>query len=381
MLVHFSRRRDEPIRWNLVAAEGVGTADAATLAAVPFVATPDLQDQLSARRLSAVQQAALGLATGGEVWELTFRQPAGKPLEIQAIRSSALTADTPLSLAELVQASEQQGSVVIRASGRRVPQINNRRLTPIPIYPAAADLPPKANDSTSRGVTELAAYQYDPVEEIISAAADPAPSITVSPGTERPAAWAWSCRLDSYFSPDGSSQHLACWQIENTGRTRIRIQMPAGGTFHSTWVDGTLRTAGTLLTDAAPSTAMSVDPAAAGGNLAKAGLLRTGTNTAIKLELPADRRFVRIVLEWGSDDGPLSMLSSRTSQLPEIDMPVMARQWHVWLPPRFRLSNTDADSQSSLVAPISWSQRLLGPFGKAEGKTAFNPLRSDASST
>ena len=110
-LVHFSRRRDEPIRWNLVTTEGVGAADAAALAAAPFAATPDLQDQLSARRLSAAQQAALGLAAGGEVWELTFRQPAGKPLEIQAIRNSALTADTPLSLAELVQASEQQGSV------------------------------------------------------------------------------------------------------------------------------------------------------------------------------------------------------------------------------------------------------------------------------
>ena len=204
-----------------------------------------------------------------------------------------------------------------------------------------------------------------------------APSITVSPGTERPAAWAWSCRLDSYFSPDGSSQHLACWQIENTGRTRVRIQMPAGATFYSACIDDTLCTAGTLSAEAAPSAATSVDPAAASGNRAKSGLLRAANNAAIKLELPADRRFVRVVLEWGSGDGPLSILSSRTSQLPEIDMPVMARQWHVWLPPRFRLSNPAAEGQSSLVALVSWSQRLFGPFGKPAGETAFNPLRSD----
>ena len=58
-------------------------------------------------------------------------------------------------------------------------------------------------------------------------------------------------------------------------------------------------------------------------------------------------------------------------------MPVMARQWHVWLPPRFRLSDPDADSQSALAAPISWRQRLFGPFGKPIGAAAFNPLHGD----
>ena len=113
----FSRRRDEPIRWNLVTAEADGSRRQPRLLAACAICrqAPDLQDRISARRLTAAQQAAMGLAAGGEVWELTFRQPGNKPMEIQAVRSSTLTADTPLSFAELVKASEQQGSVAIWA--------------------------------------------------------------------------------------------------------------------------------------------------------------------------------------------------------------------------------------------------------------------------
>ena len=266
LLVHFSRRRDEPIRWSLVTPDNEGTTGnasftGATFTNGAFAGSPDLQDRLSARRLSAAQQTALGLAAGGEVWELTFRQPGSTSLEIQALRSSALGADTPLSLAELVQASEQQGSIAVWATGRRIPQISNRRLQPVPINPTGSNSPlPAPADQAPRSAIELAAYQYDPVEEIISAAVDPAPSLTVSPGVDRPAAWAWSCRLDSYFSPDGSSQHLACWRIENTGRTRVRFQMPAGTKFHSAWVDDMLCPTSTLTTETASAGAMSIDP-------------------------------------------------------------------------------------------------------------------------
>ena len=248
--------------------------------------------------------------TGGEVWELTFRQPGSKPLEIQATRSSALSGDTALSLAELAQASEQQGSVAIWATGRRIPQINNRRLTPIPINPATTDSSSRPADAPSRSATKLAAYQYDPVEEIISANVDPTASLTVSPGTERPVAWVWSCRLDSYYSPDGSSQHLGCWRIENTGRTRIRFQMPAGATFHTAWIDDVSPHRRHYVAQRHRVVKASVDPSVADGKHASGGGSQTLTNTAIKLELPSGHRFVRVLLQWSSGDRPLSILSS-----------------------------------------------------------------------
>lgn len=406
LLVHFSRRREEPMRWTLVDSDSgatqagnrvaIGRPSASDASGIAGIG--DSQDQIVARRFSADEQAAAGLTAGGEVWELTFRQPGSKPIEIQAVRTSALAADTPLSLAELVKADEQQGSVAIWSAGRRIPQINNRRLKPLAIAqaatgasPAAADSAPrKAAELAFRGDTELAAYDYSPVEEIVSAAVDPAPSLTVSPAAERPDAWAWSGQLDSYYSPDGSSQHVACWRIENTGRKRVRIQLPSGGTFQSAWIDDILATAGTLSTDTAPASSTptnAASPNAAPPNAAtsanaasrQAGAsLPPAQGAAVRLELPTGRRFVQVVLQWGTTDEPLGLLSSRTSQLAEIDMPVLAREWHVWLPPRFQVNGSVALRRSAFDAAATWSQRLFGPFGRAAGQSVFNPLDSEA---
>ncbi len=68
-------------------------------------------------------------------------------------------------------------------------------------------------------------------------------------------------------------------------------------------------------------------------------------NQPIVLELPPGRRFVNLKLQWSSGEGALALVSSRASQLPEIDMAIFSRRWHVWLPPRFGLSNSELDGQ------------------------------------
>ncbi len=230
LLVQFSQRRDEPPRWNWLPmtgseSEGSSFGDAfgpAAIHASPISSATaggqpsgvsDFDDEMTSRRLSPTEQAALGLANSGEIWELTFRKPANKPFELQAVRTTPLRIDTPLSLAALVKADEQRGAVSIWSTGRQLPAINNRRLTPIPIdriasglqsagnvlpasssatelFPLASDTPASqaANPSRANSI-KLAAYEYSPAEELASAALPTAPSLTISPGTVRPAAW------------------------------------------------------------------------------------------------------------------------------------------------------------------------------------------------
>ncbi len=322
LLVHFSRRRGEPPRWSLAAAETESTHGRDV---VPDLPTPENATVFSTRQLTAAEQAALGVSAAGETWELTLHEPRATSFVLEAIRGSRLKADTPVSLAWLPQAAAQQGSVIVRSTARLMPEIVNRRLKPIP-----APAPP-----TDGWPSALAAYQYDPQDEIIAAATEPKPSLSIGPGSERPAAWCWSCRLESRFWPDGTGQHAARWRIENSGRSRVSFEMPAGATFDGAWIDP----------GAPGSIAATYEPGA-----------------AVELELPAERRFVTVVLRWTNAESPLSIVSSRAVELPRIDMPVMARQWHVSLPPRFRLAD---EPQNGSDPKISASQRLFGPLGRS----------------
>ncbi len=189
LLIHFSRARSEPLHWRLTpsgakenavsaklstSAAQMGSADtlkseAALPAGSQEEASPgDAQpgealQPLSIRRLSAAEQASAGLAAVGEVWELKLRQPQGAPLTFTAERTTPLVEETPVSLGWLVQAVAQQGTVAVTSSGELFPHIINRRLKPIPADPPPSDGWPSV----------LAAYQYEPQDEIVSAASDP----------------------------------------------------------------------------------------------------------------------------------------------------------------------------------------------------------------
>ena len=325
LLVQFSRPCAEPLIWEIAGAQKSGSEASESIVARKL-------------KLSASARAGLGLAAG-EVWELTWRQPRSEPFTILATRTIPLDAPLPVSLASFVQADSQQGFVEVRSVGEHVAEIQNRRLQP-------ATVPSPSSDRWPVG---LAAYRYDPQEEAILSANDPLPGLTVGPGKSPPKAWVWSLRADAHYSAHGHGEHVASWRIENMGRSRVSFRMPSESTLHLAWVDGT------VMPNASPD---------------------EGTGQ-LRLELPADRRFTTIGLKWASDGKPLSIVSSRSVDLPEIvGLPVLSRRVNVWLPPNYRLMENDAGGQSAGAA-VSWSQRLFGPIGRPPNQAPFNPLASD----
>ncbi len=342
LLVQFSRERNEALRWSIDDAADRSTANPASGVEPP---TADAAAALTARRLTTTEKAAAGLADAREVWEVVLRQAREKPFTLRTARSVPLVANTPIALAWLAQAEGQQGTVAVRATADEFPEIKNGRLKPLPVEPPPADGWP----------TMLAAFQYDTQDEFAAASGDPGPALSIGPSTRRPDAWAWSCRLDTHYSPDGATEHVACWRIENFGRTRVAVQLPRGTTLNSAWIDDVPTPAATL---------------------AAADSQSTGHTETVGLELPVGRRFVSIVLHWTSSDGPLGIVSLRTPELPQLDLPVLARRWYVWLPPRCRLSESEPLSETPQGEVASWSRRLFGPLGRAPGAVPFNPVRA-----
>ncbi len=324
LLIKFSGKQSEPLVWSL----GGAKADASAAGGV-----------IAARRLSAEAQAILNILPSPDLWEVSFAQPRGKPFAFQAVRVVPLSDSTPLALAALAQAESQRGTVEIRSVAELRPAIENRRLKPSLSPPETVD----------RWSTTIATFAYEPQEEVTSSAPDAPPALTIAPGTQKSDCWAWSERLDSHYSPDGRCQHVALWRIENTGRETTTLTMPTDASLQAIWVDGEL--------------------------------IQTGdANNPLNkytVELPRRRRFPTIVVKWSDESPRLGIASYRTAVTPQLNIPVLARQVNIWLPPQFRLIGGQSEEIAAADEGASWTQRLFGPLARSASQPIFDPSRRD----
>lgn len=332
LLVHLSKPAGEALPWEIVGATG---------------AAPQSPQSVAARRLnlSAATQAGLGVA-GGEVWELSWSEPRSEPFTLRATRSTPMTAAVPIALAAFVQAESQTGTVEVHSSGRHLAEIVNRRLKPAMLPPATPGVWPAV----------VAAYEYAPLEEALSASADGLASLMIGPGKSLGDTWVWSLVVNAHLSSSGHNESRAVWRLENWGRKRVDIRLPAGATVRSASIDGT--------------------PVA----------IVTGVGSgSMPIELPMGRRFTTVELKWATEGDPLAMFASRTLESPEIvELPVLARRLNVWLPPNYRLNESHSDNSeaanrgdASSFPGISWRQRLFGLLGRPARESPFNPFSVD----
>jgi len=317
VLVHFAPRRDVPPRFSL--------------------ATENDQ-ALSARRLPAEEQLALGLPSEEETWDVRLRRPRSVPLEIHATRETELGQGQPIALAALPQAGDQQGTLFIRCPDAEPLEILNRRLDPIP----AETLP------LGRVPTVRAAYRYDPIRDTIGVATA-AVSVAPNPEPTTAAACVWSCQLESRYQADGTARHLATYRIEGTGGGALRLVLPPGASLedvHGAWVD---------------AERVHFGPAAGG----------------LSVALPHGRRFPTITIDFSTASSPLGSWGKLEPPLPVADLPVLAAQWTVWLPPGFEACGPAPSGQAADAARPSWTQRLFGPLGRPAGAAAFDLVSAD----
>ncbi len=314
LVVRFSQARDVPLEWNLA---GANTG------------------QFSARPLTEGEQSQVGLPAGGEAWEVTVQLARPGPFELRAVRSTELKELQPLSLAQVAQAAVQRGTLTIRAVGSADIAIQNRRLSAVPAELLEAD----------RYQTARATYHFQPGRDDLGAEA------AVSVASARPiqgtsGAWVWNSRLDSRFAGSDTAVHWATLRIQTAGAQRIHIRLPDHASLHGAWID---------------EERMQL-------------VLTAGERAGFTVDLPPGRAFAALTLYYATPGGLPAMSRVVEAALPQVDIPVVASQWTVWLPPGYEIPETTSRFPIDGLPPLTLTQRLFGILGRDARTETFNPL-------
>ena len=317
MLVHFSQRRDVPLRWTLAGEE---------------------DEPLAARLLAAEDQTAANLDPDQETWLVSLPRPQDAPFELRAVRSISLGSGQPASLAWLPEATNQPATLVVRSARGAAVQIDNRRLKAGPSQPATP-----GQCQTLRG-----SYVYTPSREILTGR-EPALSVSRGDAAKMPDAWIWHGDLESWYESDGRGRHVMRLRLQHGGGGRLRLTLPPGVTaddVHGLWLD---------------DRQLPWRPTA------------DGEVDAAVIELPPEKKFPTVTLEFVTAGRGLGIAGAVEPPLPRIDVRILAQHWTVWLPPGYRSLSDDARWQPLGLPQSSWRQRLFGALGRPANSPAFDP--------
>ncbi|MEX2112144.1 MAG: hypothetical protein WD845_03110, partial [Pirellulales bacterium] len=314
LVVRFSQARDVPLEWNLA---GANTG------------------QFSARPLTEGEQSQVGLPGGGEAWEVTVQLARPGPFELRAVRSIDLKELQPLSLAQVAQAAVQRGTLTVRAVGAADVAIKNRRLSSVPAELLEAD----------RYQTARATYHYQPGRDDLGSEA----AVSVAPA--RPSqgtsgAWVWNSRLDSRFAGGDMAVHWATLRVQTAGTQRIHVQLPDHASLHGAWID---------------EERLQL-------------VLTAGDQAGFNVDLPPGRAFATLTLYYATPDGLPVIARAVAAAFPQVDIPVVASQWTVWLPPGYEIPETASRFSIDGLPSLTLTQRLFGFLGRDRQAETFNPL-------
>ena len=275
---------------------------------------------VSARRLPETEGGS------GEMWEVGLLTPVGEMFEIEAARSRAAAVQQRLSLASLPEASSQSATVTVDTLDAAALTYQTENVKSIPV----------ASPADGAYAHERAAWRYDPARNAV---------VSVSRPTDRTraeSAWVWDATLMSRYDPAGDALHIVQYHVENTGRTRFSVSLPR----------------------AVHEWRVSVDDVELPSQ-------RTGaTAQRLAIPLPSDVRYPTVRVSFTLPGKSLGLKSEMTAPWPEIDLPCLAWNWSVWLPPSFSADEaaTDSDPSGFGMGDDSLGQRWLG-FSVARGGT------------
>lgn len=300
LLVRLSPAPDVPLTWSTDEPDGV----------------------LSARLLTPAgpQETA--------TWEIQLRQRRATPFDLTAVCSSPLTGATPIYLASLVEKVDQTGIVTVGAVDGTTLAVNAAGLTAVPIVRPRDDEYP----------FQRAAYRYDPMRDY---------TVTVSrrsDARQSVLAWVWSCELASRFQINGATSHQVVFDIQNGGRPKIEITLPATATVQRVRVD-----------ESDVSYAKS-----------------SGGTQRIVVPLPPRKRFPSVRVDYSTQGEPLRDFTTQEVGWPQIDLFCLKRTWDIWLPPGLHAREDDRFVKTAATSSPNWEERLFGPAMRRRGKRPFD---------
>ena len=301
VVIHFSEPTDELLEWALL---------------------PPAGSDLAVRRIDPRTDRAV-TGAGGESWLVEFQPPLRDEVNIRATRVRPFSGPVPVALAWVEGSARQTGEVVIVNAGRRRPLVVNRRLEELPPLVTAGD------DDLPKGT--LAEFAFTPAIEGGPAVT---PAAEIVPGgrdrDEDARAWVWNEETTCWCHPTGVTEYETRFDIENHGRTSVALTPPSLVVPRGVVIDGM---------------PVSVSPDVATG--------------ALLVDLPTDRRFVRLVVrsevELPTGNGLWRVDLAGTG----IDVPVLERTWQVLLAGGVEIFALPPGLQDIGAARPGWLERLL----------------------
>ncbi|MBX9789274.1 MAG: hypothetical protein K2Y37_10195 [Pirellulales bacterium] len=306
--VRFSQPRAESLTWSL---------------------ENDPSTFLDARLLSRDEQRGLGLPPGGEVWEVALPRPTGVPFKLVGARRSKAGAVTAISLVSVLEADQQAGRVEVQSIDAQPIELLAPRLRGLSLEKPSGKPRPDI----------VAAFEYAPQVD-----ADPtaAPAISLLRKPENagrwPAAIVLDCQLQSQVAIDGTSTHVASYEIEHSGLKQFRLLLPSAYEVVAVWGDGQRRVA------------------------------RQTGDLNLTIDLPSGAGRTRLVIEMRSRLPQAPGLWTRlTAPMPapvDTRVRLCAPQWSLTLPSGFTvLSKSPVWVASDRAA--GWRERLFGSLARA----------------
>lgn len=300
--IHFSGPPDQRLRWT----------------------QPDGSPPISARRLPVDPSQG----AGGEFWQVVLPEPVAEPFEIHAAQRVDFDGQTALSLAAIPGATSQMGAVTVRSAPALPLEFEVQNVRSIPPEPLPA----------GRSTSTRAVYRYDPSQDCRIAIRH------ASQAEPQALAWAWSCDLVTRHYRDGTTLHLAEYQIEAMGATQVTFTAPSPVEWLSARIDG------------------------------RDVPLDLAETPADRLTVPLARgaRFSSVQIRYVTHDRPLRAFGTIAAVWLDCDQPVFQRSWVAWLPPGFT-------SLAEGPAPPAerWPQRLLGSLLRSPATRPFAPWAVD----
>ena len=263
-------------------------------------------------RLSEEERRFLGLSVRSRVWEIRPVASRSVGFEIRAARTRPIRSEERIPLACLPETDHQSAEVVIASENPIPPTITTRsvhdRLTPLPV--------------SGEYETTLGGFSYDPLE-LRSRSETPEIALTERHGEGVSAmtnAWCWFLRVDSQFEPSGTVRNYLTAFIENAGRPELNITLPDSlgiEAVHAVWADGERLTWYPL---------------------------SRRNKTALRVVLPAKRRFVTVSLEYHYTRSTLAVRQHLTPRIPELDIKTLSGDWNAWFPPEYAAGPAKSES-------------------------------------
>lgn len=276
-----------------------------------------------------------------ERWNVRLRPSRSEAFEMRARRVFPIEDETAIGLARLPDATRQTGQISIGVSGGEDVRVVNRGLTP------ELSSPPHDPSEIPRSV-----YRYDPRRSLLSGSSPIVLRVDSSPSS-LPKAWIWLCQLESRLEPTGEGRHVASYRVESAGAPILRLSLPA-----SIGIE-------------------RVESVEIDGHRAPLETAPVGSPAKLAVRLHGDRRFHEVTVCYRTAGARWSALHPLRIPIPEPDLPVLKRNWVVWLPPGRQVIDTKGLVRSSSV-PDRWLARVLGPLVRGASRGPLDPFAGDS---